>query len=180
MVTIKKTIRFGGTLALLAVAGTSSAQSAGAKTCAPRRLVMLGVLFGSGLAGAESGDLQRNARPPRLPTVHMPSMRSNSRGQSLQTLPSDNTVTVDHSEPEQLLTVKTRRQLLQSAQSPPSRPIRIGYFAQPEMAVWCKHHRFVERVTGQDVEWVPVPALKTRACMHITSEFKWLRACLRM
>ena len=35
-------------------------------------------------------------------------------------------------------------------------PVRIGFFAIAEPAVWCKHNRFVEQVTRQDIEWVPV------------------------
>ena len=67
-----------------------------------------------------------------------------------------------------LESARMSRQLLQSqdqpsvragssgASSTPAQPVRIGYFEQPAPALWCKHQRYLEKVTGENVNWVPV------------------------
>ena len=57
----------------------------------------------------------------------------------------------------------------EATSAPPVWPIRIGYFSAPTTANWCKHHRYVEKVSGQSIEWVPVHDLARAqefTCLH--------------
>ena len=63
------------------------------------------------------------------------------------------------------------RQLLSS----PAKPVRIGYsMGIPTPSHYCKHHQYVEKVTGQDVQWVSVISLHARvkhACGQLPACF---------